>query len=656
MFSYQKNHTEDFHTCLAIDLKSFYASVEASARHYDPLATNLVVADESRTEKTICLAVSPSLKEHGISGRARLFEVIQRVKEVNEERLRTAIRLGVAVKDPETGKYRLGAPSFDAAALKADPSLELSYIIAPPRMKLYQKVSTQIFSIYMNYVSSEDIHVYSIDECFMDVTGYLAVYGISAHDLAMKMIREVLTATGITATAGIGTNLYLAKIAMDIVAKHVPADAQGVRIAELNERTYRELLWSHTPLTDFWRVGRGTAKRLADLGCFTMGDVARLSLHDESRLYKAFGVNAELLIDHAWGWEPTDIATIKSYRPENQSVSSGQVLPEPYEWESGKLIVREMTELLALDLVRKGVVTKQVSLTVNYDRTSILPADSPELLSTGRSSGSGRSAKAGTYIVAKTGKKYAGTVSTDHYGRPCPKYAHGTENLDHYTSSARLLAEAMMTLYDRITDPDLTIRRVNISANNIIPEDQIPPEMPEQLTLFTDYEALEKERAKARAAEEKEKRMQKATLLLQQKYGKNAVLKGMNLMDGGKTIERNRTIGGHRAGETDSSGSSHAELSAPSPDPGSPPAVPSVPKQAPDPVSEKTYADIISLPHRQSPDRPHMSLYDRAAQFGSYKALTGYEDMVADEARRHEFSFDDIGERKEQPHLSGDHQ
>ena len=414
-------------TFLAVDLKSFYASAELADRRYDPLTTNLVVADPTRTEKTICLAVSPSLKAYGISGRARLFEVIERVKLVNAERLKNAIRLGVAVKDPDTGKLRLSSPSFDAEALAADPSLELSYIVAPPRMKLYEKISTQIFGIYSKYISADDIHVYSIDECFLDVTAYLNTYHLTAHELAMTMIREVLYTTGITATAGIGTNMYLAKVAMDIVAKHVPADEQGVRIAELDELSYRDLLWCHTPLTDFWRVGRGIARRMEALGLFTMGDIARQSVRNESVLYAALGKNAELLIDHAWGWEPTEIKTIKSYKPENQSLSSGQVLKEPYTPEKTKLIVREMTELLVLDLVRKHVVIKQVTLTLGYDRTSIVPAYQ------------GKTRMENVYKVARTGKQYTGKVGFDPYGRPCPKHAHGTGNLDHWTSSTKAI-------------------------------------------------------------------------------------------------------------------------------------------------------------------------------------------------------------------------
>ncbi len=519
---------------IAIDLKSFYASVEAYDRGLDPLSTNLVVADPTRTEKTICLAVSPSLKAYGIPGRARLFEVVQRVKEVNIERLKKARKMGLTKPD-EAGNDSFTGLSFDADDLDQNPALELTYITAPPRMALYEKVSTQIFSIYMKYVSPDDIHVYSIDECFIDVTGYLNTYSMTAHELAMTMIRDVLKNTGITATAGVGTNLYLAKVAMDVVAKHVPADEQGVRIAELNEQTYRELLWCHRPITDFWRVGKGIAKRLEALQCFTMGDVARLSTQNEDLLYKSLGINAELLIDHAWGWEPTEIATIKSYRPENNSISSGQVLMEPYDTEHGKLIVREMTELLVLDLVRKNLVTKQIVLTISYDRESL------------KLEYQGRTPKESSYLVAKTGKQYTGEVTQDYYGRLAPKHAHGSENLDKYTSSTKKIMEAMMRLYDRIIDDDLLIRRVNVVAAGVIRESEIPPEEPEQLDLFTDYNALEKEREAEKISEEKERKLQQATLLLQEKFGKNAVLKGMNLSEGATTIMRNGQIGGHKA-------------------------------------------------------------------------------------------------------------
>jgi len=526
-------------TYICIDLKSFYASCELADRKYDPLSTNLVVADPTRTEKTICLAVSPSLKAYGIPGRARLFEVIQRVREINAERFKRALELKKLPKGDD-GKYHFTSPSFDAEALKKDPSLELSYLIAPPRMKLYEKVSTLVFSIYSKYISPEDIHVYSIDECFIDVTAYLNTYSMSPRDLAMRMIREVLYTTGITATAGIGTNMYLAKIAMDIVAKHVPADEQGVRIAELDEKSYREKLWCHTPLTDFWRVGRGIAARLATLGCYTMGDIARLSVNDEGLLYKLLGINAELLIDHAWGWEPVEIKDVKAYRPETNSLSSGQVLKEPYDAKKCRLIVREMTELLVLDMVRKGVVTKQVTLTLGYDRES---------LTLKQSAGNGRDA---VYIITKTGEVYNGVVTRDPYGRPLPKHAHGTGNLDHWTAATSSVMRVMLELYDSIVNKDFLIRRVNVVACNLIYEEDIPKEEPEQLSLFVDYEALEKQREEQKAAEAKERSLQKTTIELQDRFGKNIILKGMNLLEGGTTIERNGQIGGHRAGSEDS--------------------------------------------------------------------------------------------------------
>lgn len=514
-------------TYIAIDLKSFYASVECVARGLDPLSANLVVADLSRTEKTICLAVSPSLKAYGISGRARLFEVVQRVKAVNASRLREAVRLGAAVQG-EDGQPAFRAFSSAAPELAADPSLGVDYIVAPPRMLLYEQVSTKVFSIYMKYVSPEDIHVYSIDECFLDVTAYLRTYGMSARELAVTMIRDVLSNTGITATAGIGTNMYLAKIAMDIVAKHVPADADGVRIAELDERTYRELLWCHRPLTDFWRVGRGIARRLERLGCTTMGDIARLSLQNEDLLYNALGVNAELLIDHAWGREPAGMPDIRTYRPQSNSISSGQVLSEPYDCRKGRLIVREMTELLALDLVRKKVVTRKLELTVCFDRESLV-------------------IRQGGCLVASTGKPYAGEVVSDPYGRLVPKHAHGTANLDRWTSSARRIAAGMMELYDRIVPPDLLVRRVYVVAADLIREKDVPPDAPLQLDLFTDYETLSRRRSEEDAADAKEKRLQEAALRIREKYGRNAMLKGMNLEEGGTTIQRNGQVGGHKA-------------------------------------------------------------------------------------------------------------
>ena len=528
-------------TYIAIDLKSFYASVECRERGLDPLTTNLVVADESRTEKTICLAVSPSLKAYGIPGRARLFEVVQRVKDANAQRLREGIRSG-RIRKNENGEYVFTSDSFSALELAENPDAGITWITAPPRMKLYEEYSTRIFGIYMKYISSEDIHVYSIDEVFMDVTGYLKTYGKSARELAGQIIQNVLQETGITATAGIGTNLYLAKVAMDIVSKHVPADRDGVRIAGLDETAYRKQLWCHRPLTDFWRVGRGIAARLEKLQCFTMGDIARLSIRDEELLYQSLGINAELLIDHAWGWEPARISDIKAYRPETNSISSGQVLPEPYNAVDGKLIVREMTELLALDLVRKNLVTKQVTLTLNYDRESLIVLNA------------GSGAKKPIYGVAKTGKPYTGTVGTDYYGRVCPKHAHGTGNLDRYTSSGRAIVNAMMELYDRITDPDLLIRRITIAACGLIPEKDIPEEAPVQLDLFTDYAELERKKEEAKAAEAKEKRLQKATLLMQERFGKNAVLKGMNLQEKATTIERNGMVGGHRAGDSADTG------------------------------------------------------------------------------------------------------
>ena len=516
-------------TYVCIDLKSFYASVELADRQYDPLTTHLVVADETRTEKTICLAVSPSLKACGISGRARLFEVIARVKEINARRFQAALRQGVLPRG-EDGRYRFASASFDAAALAADPALEMSFLIAPPRMRLYEEISTRVYSVYTQTICPEDIHVYSIDECFLDVTAYLGAGGLTARELTMRMIREVLYATGITATAGIGTNLYLAKVAMDIVAKHVEPDEQGVRIAALDERSYRELLWCHRPLTDFWRVGRGTAARLAALGCFTMGDIARLSVRDEGALYAALGINAELLIDHAWGWEPTDIRTIKAYRPASSSLTSGQVLKEPYSRERGRLIVREMAELLALDLTRKGLVTRLVTLTVGYDRSSLVPAG-----------------RAGAYLTAKTGRPFRGSVGADAYGRPCPRHAHGTERIDHWTNAASAVTAALLALYDRIVDGDLYLRRVNIAACALLSADKIPPEEPEQMDLFGDCEARSRAREAREAAEERERRLMETTVALQERYGKNILLKGMNFLEGGTTRERNGQIGGHRA-------------------------------------------------------------------------------------------------------------
>ena len=505
-------------TYLAIDLKSFYGSVECVERGLDPLTTNLVVADESRTDKTICLAVTPSLKSYGIPGRERLFNVIAKVKEANCRRQLSA-----------PGRTFSGE-SYDSKELNVNPTLAISYITAPPRMALYMEYSTRIYDIYLKYVAPEDIHVYSIDEVFIDAMNYLPLYGKTGHEFAMEMIRDVLAQTGITATAGIGTNMYLAKVAMDIVAKKIPADKDGVRIAELDELSYRKKLWTHRPLTDFWRLGRGYARKLEAHGIFTMGDIARCSIggpgdyYNEDLLYEMFGINAELLIDHSWGWEPCAISDIKSYKPEAKSIGSGQVLQYPYTNQKARVIVREMVELLALDLVDKGLVTNQIVLTIGYDIENLT-----------------------TPSIRQT---YHGPVTTDAYGRKVPKHAHGTENLPKYTSSTKLLVQAALALYDRITDPNLLVRRVTLSANRVVDEHSDEAKMPEgtgQLSLFSDYQAEEKKRAEEDALEEREKRMQKAILSIQKKYGKNAILKGPNFEEGATTRERNNQIGGHRA-------------------------------------------------------------------------------------------------------------
>ena len=492
---------------IAIDLKSFYASVECVDRGLDPLDTNLVVADPTRTEKTICLAVSPSLKSYGIPGRARLFEAIQKVREVNAQR-----------------KYKAPGHSFSHESyfhseLIKDPSAELTFITAPPRMVHYMEVSTRIYNVYLKYIAPEDIHVYSIDEVFIDATDYLKTYGLTPRELAMKMVLDVLETTGITATAGIGTNLYLCKIAMDIYAKHCEPDKNGVRIAELDEMSYRRILWNHRPLTDFWRVGRGISKKLEEHGMYTMGDVARCSVgresdyYNEDLLYKLFGVNAELLIDHAWGWEPTEISDIKSYRPESSSLSSGQVLQEPYEFSKAKLVLKEMADLLSLELVSKRIVTDQIVLTVGYDIESLK-------------------------------KSYSGAVETDRYGRKIPKTAHSSENIGRYTSSTKLICETAMKLFDRIVDKELLVRRMYIVANHIITENDAEKEREYiQLNLFSDTGKQEAEENELK----KEKDMQKAILKIKSKYGKNSIIKGMNLKEGATALERNRQIGGHKA-------------------------------------------------------------------------------------------------------------
>ena len=499
----------------AIDLKSFYASVECVERGLDPLTTNLVVADKSRTEKTICLAVSPSLKKYGIPGRPRLFEVIQKVKRINKERQETA-----------PGHKFIGQ-SFHSDKL-SNPSVALAYITASPRMSLYMKYSTQIYQVYLRYFAPEDIHVYSIDEVFIDLTGYLTNYQMGAKELISKVIQDVLKETGITATAGIGTNLYLAKIAMDIMAKHVEPDEDGVRIAKLNERSYREQLWNHRPLTDFWRVGRGYAKKLEENGLYTMGDIARCSagsaqeFYNEELLYRLFGVNAELLIDHAWGWEPCTMEAIKNYKPSSNSVGSGQVLQCPYSYEKAGLIVREMTELLVLDLVDKDLVTNQIVLTVGYDIENLKQSEFQ--------------------------KNYRGEIKTDRYGRKIPKHAHGTMNLEEYTSSTRKIVDATVELYQRIVDPQLLVRRISLAANHVIQECEIAEtDSYEQMNLFTDYQAKEEQKQREKEERERERIMQQAVLELKKKFGKNAVLKGMNLQEGATTIERNRQIGGHKA-------------------------------------------------------------------------------------------------------------
>lgn len=492
-------------TYIAIDLKSFYASVECVERGLDPLTTNLVVADRERTEKTICLAVTPSLKACGIGGRPRLFEVVQRVREINRERRRRA-----------PGRM-LGSKSYNSEELRAHPSYELDFITAMPQMAKYMEVSSQIYGIYLKYIAPEDIHVYSIDEVFIDATSYLAANKMAAREFAAMLTSDVLNTTGITATAGIGTNLYLCKVAMDIVAKHMPADKNGVRIARLTETSYRHMLWEHRPLTDFWRVGGGYSKKLEQNGMFTMGDIARCSLENEELLFKLFGVNAELLIDHAWGWEPCTIADIKGYKPESNSLSTGQVLTEPYSFDKGRLIVREMADMLSLDLTEKGLVTSQIVLTVGYD---------VENLSTPR--------KLADYL---------GEITVDHYGRAVPKSAHGSINLPQQTASTKIIVCAAAELYDRIVRKDLTVRRMYVVANNVVSERAAEDNFFEQLDLFTDREALEREEQMM----SREKAMQKALLKIKKKYGKNAILKGMNFEDGATSITRNRQVGGHRA-------------------------------------------------------------------------------------------------------------
>ena len=504
------------HIYVAIDLKSFYASVECKDHGLDPMTTNLVVADASRTEKTICLAVSPSLKAYGIPGRARLFEVVQKVRKVNQERLKT------------TPDHKFTGKSCNDIELKNDSSLAVGYYIAPPRMARYIEVSTAIYQTYLKYFAPEDMHVYSIDEIFIDITHYMKIYQMSAYQLTQKIILDILDTHGLTAAAGIGTNLYLCKIAMDIVAKHVEPDENGVRIAQLDEMEYRRLLWEHEPITDFWRVGRGYARKLAENGMKTMGDVARCSVggpndyHNEELLYKLFGINAELLIDHAWGWEPCTIAEIKSYKPDNNSICSGQVLQCPYTFEKTRIVVREMAEMMALDLVDKEMVTDQLVLTVGYDIENL----SDPVIS----------------------KAYKGEITIDRYGRSIPKHAHGTHNLSEFTNSTYEIIENTLKLYDRIMNPDLLIRRITLTANHVKKEQDIVKKGTyEQLDLFTDYAAIEKEKQEKEEKLQKEKKLQHAMLEIKKKYGKNAILKGTNFEEGATSIDRNQRIGGHKA-------------------------------------------------------------------------------------------------------------
>lgn len=542
-------------TYISIDLKSFYASVECMERGLDPLNTNLVVADASRTQKTICLAVSPSLKAYGIPGRARLFEVEQKVKVANARRQTRA------------PKNILDGKSVFATELNENPCLAIDYIAAKPRMALYMSKSTQIYDVYLRYIAPVDIYAYSVDEVFIDASGYLKTYGLNAHDFARLLVREVFKETGITATAGIGPNLYLCKIAMDIGAKHTEADADGVRIAELDEYSYRRLLWDHRPITDFWRVGRGYAKKLAKKSIFTMGDIARCSLgtssdyYNEDLLYKMFGVNAELLIDHAWGYEPCTLAEVKSYRPQRKSLVSGQVLQNAYTYEKTRIVVREMMELLALDLVDKGLLTNQIVLTVGYDIENL---SDPERR-----------------------KVYKGEITVDGYGREVPKHAHGTGNLPFSTASTKLTTDCVLEVFDRVVDESLLTRRISITANNLVLESEYKRESegvraePEQLSMFDmlaggdDSQATERVSSKEATAYseqdkpnstmvaesisgsagndndedtlEKEKQVQEAMLKIKKRFGKNAILKGTNLQEGATAKERNAQIGGHKA-------------------------------------------------------------------------------------------------------------
>ena len=507
MFVIRSDCMEKIYAC--IDLKSFYASVECVERKLDPLNTNLVVADNSRTEKTICLAVSPSLKQYGLSGRSRLYEVIKKVKEINNQR---------KWKIPN---HKFIGSSYIDSNLREYPELSLDYIIATPRMSLYMQYSTRIYNIYLKYLSPNDIHVYSIDEIFCDLTPYLSFNKMKPVEFITKIVHDVYDTTGIIATAGIGTNMYLAKVAMDIVAKHKKPNEKGVRIACLDELMYRKLLWNHTPITDFWRVGSGYSNKLEKYNMHTMGDIARCSLDNEDLLYKLFGINAELLIDHAWGWEPTTIAQIKAYKPSTNSLSSGQVLHEPYDYENTKLIVKEMADLLSLDLVSKKLVTDQIVLTIGYDVENLTNPKIRDI--------------------------YIGEITLDYYGRRIPKPSHGTIRIDHHTSSSTIITNKIIELYKKITNKHLLVRRINISVNNLINESLLKDKIIyEQYDIFTDFEKIAKQKNEEKENEKQEKKLQNTILNIKNKYGKNAILKGMNYLSGGTTIERNRQIGGHK--------------------------------------------------------------------------------------------------------------
>ena len=490
---------------MCIDLKSFYASVECMERGLDPLTTNLVVADNSRTEKTICLAVSPSLKEYGLPGRARLFEVVSKVKEINSDRRKKIC-------------YRsFVGSSYNKLELNSNHNLRLDYIVATPRMSLYMKYSTDIYNIYLKYLDSSDIYVYSIDEVFCDITNYLKYYNMEANELVTKIISDVYESTGITATAGIGTNLYLAKVAMDIVAKKCRPDKNGVRMAYLDVFSYRKLLWDHQPLTDFWRIGSGYLKKLVDNKMYTMGDIARCSIENKNLLYKLFGVNADFLIDHAWGYEPVSLECVKAYKPSSNSLSSSQVLHEPYNYNKTKIIVQEMIEVMSLDLVRKRLVTNQIVLTIGYD-------------------------------ISNINDNYCGDVSIDRYGRCIPKHSTGRISLDHYSSSFDILFKNIMILFERIIDKNLLVRRVSINLNNVANENITKREIHyEQFDIFSNSEDVVDEINRNMIRENEEKKLQRVMIDIKDKYGKNAVLKGMNLLEGGTTIDRNKQIGGHKA-------------------------------------------------------------------------------------------------------------